>query len=409
MTATDIMEESKGVTVVRSTTSKEATAADTMEESKGATVVGSTTSKDVTEADIMEASKGIGSVTSEEMDVDEMAWSRQIAEVEPSAAEMTSGAIEEKQSTGIPTVNETIDDRDQLLKICSDMVKEVINWRIEKHDPAVFKSKQLYAEILTAMGKSGEAKDILVDLIMNYPNCETTVRLIWMRMLITALEDLGDFRSAFDCVESLSKEQSSLGNCPNEERKTNRMWAHVYMKQGTYQSASNYFNQVKKELPSVPTGVESLRDFAEVANFLAKSGDFISAKRYQEVVLSKVNDFEIGKDVLSICIAKHNFAESVRGCGEYDEARKLHEENVAFLINHFGVDHLHTLRAKDRLADTYSDMGMRNESVKYLREVVDARVRQLGAEHADTVLSKEKLVRAWFKIVRNGLVIGDFW
>ena len=350
-----------------------------------------------------------------EMGLSKVGISGDDVEAEPWATEIGSLLISSNDKMYVLQIKNTMKDHEELLEICSNMAREVMNWRINANDGMALESQRVYAEILIAMNRHAEAQEILKVLLEKNPKSDLIGRLGWMRMLATSYADTGDFHLAyFRLKEAGSVEKAEIDERfhkalkDDEGSKTRKTWAEVMTKHGRYRDASQYFYKLRDELPSEPTNVDSLRNFADVAKSLAKTGDFKSAKVYQQTVLSKLEK-EMEKDGLSICNARHALAEIHRGLEDYDTARKLHEENVAFLADQLGPTHELTLAVKECLADTYSDMGMRLESVKYLTGVVNARLNQLGPENGDTVSMREELVKTWFGIVMRGRVIGELW
>ena len=237
-----------------------------------------------------------------------------------------------------------------------------------------------------------------------------------MRMLMIQIsyaeDDVNRLRaqSTLDTVRQLvSNMDPSDNRRKEEERKTEKTWAEIILKYGTFDGPIQYYDELQNQLPSPPpTIVESLRHLAQLAEYLAKRGNFKSAKDYQKVVLSALEN-ERKKDILSISQARHALAEIHWGLKEYNVARKLHEENVVVLTDQLGPSDPLTLAAKECLADTYSDMGMRLESVQYLIEVANARLEQLGPEKGWTILIRQELVGMWFRIVMKSRKIGWFW
>jgi tetratricopeptide (TPR) repeat protein len=403
----------------------------------GPTIVGSTSSEmDLDEAameeDIVEAAnhnEGIGEMSATHI-TEELTGTTTVRSIpsqmglgetaicgdaEPSAPAICSFSIGNSDKSSAPRIKDTMKDHDELLEICSNMAREVMNWRINANDGMALESMTVYVEILMAMNRHAEAQEILKVLLEKNPKSDLIGRLRWMRMLATSYADAGDSYLAYFHL----KEAGSVENAEIDERfnkalkddegsKTRKTWAKVMTKHGMHRDASPYFYKLRDELPSEPTNVDSLRNFADVAKSLAKTGDFKSAKVYQQAVLSKLEK-ETEKDGLSICNARHALAEIHRGLEDYDTARELHEENVAFLTDQLGPTHELTLAVKECLADTYSDMGMRLESVKHLTGVVNARLNQLGPENGATVSMREELVKTWFGIVMRGRVIGEFW
>src|ERR1035437_941540 len=77
--------------------------------------------------------------------------------------------------------------------------------------------------------------------------------------------------------------------------------------------------------------------------------------------------------------------------GELEEARKLHEKNLAACSRVLGLDHPDTRSSRNSLAEALRAQGELAGARKLQEEVLDIRRRVLGPEHPNTLASMNNL------------------
>jgi serine/threonine protein kinase/tetratricopeptide (TPR) repeat protein len=133
---------------------------------------------------------------------------------------------------------------------------------------------------------------------------------------------------------------------------------------------------------------------AEIRNTLAITYDLLGEHPQAEVHAARARELFVSvlgpEDIRSVN-ATNNLANTLKGQGRPDEARKLFEEVLEVSRRVFGRDHPATLGALNNLANTLGDLGRWDEARSLHEEALEARLRVKGAEDPDTLQSMNNL------------------
>ena len=86
---------------------------------------------------------------------------------------------------------------------------------------------------------------------------------------------------------------------------------------------------------------------------------------------------------------------ATRLAGRYDEAIRLHRQNLTDRIRVLGADHPYTLTGRNNLANALLDAGQSGEAILLYKQNLADRLRILGPDHPDTPQSRNNLANAY--------------
>ncbi|TAD89594.1 MAG: toll/interleukin-1 receptor domain-containing protein [Alphaproteobacteria bacterium] len=127
-----------------------------------------------------------------------------------------------------------------------------------------------------------------------------------------------------------------------------------------------------------------------IALFHYYAGHIASAAIAWRAVVSNAKD-TLGPEHPNTQTFTNNLASTLRGQGDLNGARTLHDQVLAILRRILGPEHPETLKSMGNLATTLFEQGDLNGAGTLLEEVLDIQRRTLGPEHPDTLISMNNL------------------
>jgi tetratricopeptide (TPR) repeat protein len=141
---------------------------------------------------------------------------------------------------------------------------------------------------------------------------------------------------------------------------------------------------------------ESLIGFS---NNLAVGYD--NAGRYDDAIKLHTENLGIRIRVLGAehhdtLTSRNNLANAYRGNGHYNEAARLHEQNLKILETNLGFEHPDTLATRSNLANAYDGAGRHKEAAQLHENILKLRESTLGLDHPDTLGTRSNLANAYY-------------
>jgi tetratricopeptide (TPR) repeat protein len=131
-----------------------------------------------------------------------------------------------------------------------------------------------------------------------------------------------------------------------------------------------------------------------LANAYDIAGRFEEAAKLHQENLN-VMERVLGPDQPDTLKIRNNLAAAFGGAGRFEEAAKLHQENLVVMERVLGPEHPDTLVSRNNLGKAYNTAGRFEEATRLHQENLVVMERVLGPEHPTTLVSRSNLALAY--------------
>ena len=131
----------------------------------------------------------------------------------------------------------------------------------------------------------------------------------------------------------------------------------------------------------------------QVADYYHTGSNFNSAITLYKTLIPYMES-ELPDEVETILTMKNDYASSLRGKGNYDEAKSLLREILESHKKYYGPEHSNTIIVSSNLAGTLGDLNDYDEAIQLYEKVIELIIKLEGEESYNAIVMQNNLARA---------------